>query len=402
MATENALNRKPYAGNTHVRVDEGKVAPAATPRRGFRLCKNGLARMSAFAIVALMAICTRAEKSAYLNGYEWWYDEAPGDGSVPDGVRIWSAEPEFLGAVTIPSALGGYPVTEVSLEFPEGVTSVTFPSSVWRCDECIFASSRLTSVGFSSNMIFLQAGFDACTSLASLTIPSSVKELSIDCSDCTSLTSLTIPALVQELGIYTSGCTSLNAFAVESGNAFYAVYDGCLYTKDRQELVSVPGGKRTVALAPSARYVGGSAFSGCTLLARITADNNPYFKSVDGVLYDANMKTLVRVPPASSSSSFAVPAGVTRIGAAAFSGCSTLTRVTLPDSVTTIGIAAFSGCGGLTRVTIPNGVTSIGNSVFRNCRKLTSLPLPNSVMDIGNFAFQNCSGLANVKIPNSV
>ena len=34
MATGKALNGKPYAGNPHVRFDEGEVAPAATPRRG--------------------------------------------------------------------------------------------------------------------------------------------------------------------------------------------------------------------------------------------------------------------------------------------------------------------------------------------------------------------------------
>ena len=33
MTTGNALNGKPYAGNPHVRFDEGEVASAATPRR---------------------------------------------------------------------------------------------------------------------------------------------------------------------------------------------------------------------------------------------------------------------------------------------------------------------------------------------------------------------------------
>ena len=34
MTTGKALNGKPYAGNPHVRFDEGEVAQAATPRRG--------------------------------------------------------------------------------------------------------------------------------------------------------------------------------------------------------------------------------------------------------------------------------------------------------------------------------------------------------------------------------
>ena len=41
MTTGRALNGKPYAGNPHVRFDEGEVAPAATPRRGSLLYKAG-------------------------------------------------------------------------------------------------------------------------------------------------------------------------------------------------------------------------------------------------------------------------------------------------------------------------------------------------------------------------
>ena len=39
MTTGKALNGKPYAGNPHVRFDEGEVASAATPRRGALLYK---------------------------------------------------------------------------------------------------------------------------------------------------------------------------------------------------------------------------------------------------------------------------------------------------------------------------------------------------------------------------
>ena len=40
MATGKAFDGKPYAGNPHVRFDEGEVAPAATPRRGSLLYKT--------------------------------------------------------------------------------------------------------------------------------------------------------------------------------------------------------------------------------------------------------------------------------------------------------------------------------------------------------------------------
>ena len=61
---------------------------------------------------------------------------------------------------------------------------------------------------------------------------------------------------------------------------------------------------------------------------------------------------------------------MTSIGAYAFSGCTSLTSVTIGDGVTSIGDYAFPGCTSLTSVTIPNSVTSIGENAFRFCWSL--------------------------------
>ena len=83
----------------------------------------------------------------------------------------------------------------------------------------------------------------------------------------------------------------------------------------------------------------------------------------------------------------------TSIGYYAFSGCTSLTSVTIESGVTSIGNSAFSECSGLTSITIPDSVTSIGNYAFNRCSSLTSITIPDSVTSIRNNAFSNCSGL---------
>ena len=86
-----------------------------------------------------------------------------------------------------------------------------------------------------------------------------------------------------------------------------------------------------------------------------------------------------------------------KLGRSAFSGCSSLTSLTIPSSVTSIGESAFV-CSGLTSLTIPSGVTSIGEAAFSGCSGLTSLTIPSSVTSIGSSAFSGCSGLTSIYV----
>lgn len=134
--------------------------------------------------------------------------------------------------------------------------------------------------------------------------------------------------------------------------------------------------------------IGWSAFSGCTSLTSITI---PY-----GVV-SIGWKAFFGC---TSLTSITIPEDVTSIGESAFESCTSLTSITIPESVTYLGWKAFSGCASLTSVTIPGSVTSIGSSAFSDCTSLTSITIPDSVTRIDSYAFSGCTGLELITILN--
>ena len=157
----------------------------------------------------------------------------------------------------------------------------------------------------------------------------------------------------------------------------------------------------SITIPNSVTHIGESVFVSCKKLTKIDVDsNNDHFTSVDGVLYNKDITTLLCCPEAKTSIS--IPNSVTSIGVAAFLWCSSLTTIVIPDKVSSIESQTFRGCELLTSITIGNSVTSIGDFAFEFCTSLTSITIPNSVTSIGDCAFLSCSSLSSITIPNSV
>jgi hypothetical protein len=163
--------------------------------------------------------------------------------------------------------------------------------------------------------------FLGCTSLTSITIGNSVASIGgIAFDKCSSLTSVTIPASVTNIGDLAFGyCTSLSAIKVDTANPFYSSVDGVLFDKSQTTLVECPGGK---------------------------------------------------------AGSYTVPNGIISIGDNAFSGCASLTSITIPSSVLTIGSAAFWICTNLTTIYFQGNAPSVDSPVFNAENYLVVYYLP--------------------------
>ncbi|MGN0532425.1 MAG: leucine-rich repeat domain-containing protein [Eubacterium sp.] len=134
------------------------------------------------------------------------------------------------------------------------------------------------------------------------------------------------------------------------------------------------------------------ALTNCPLLESINVDeNNPYFCSVDGVLYNKDKTQLLFYPNAKTM--------LKKDKSGAIIGGGTLV---LPDSVVSIRDNAFYLCSNLYSITFNQGLKTIGNKAFLKCENLQSVEFPNTVEEIGTDAFSYCNSLKAVEIPSSV
>lgn len=144
-------------------------------------------------------------------------------------------------------------------------------------------------------------------------------------------------------------------------------------------------GITSIVIPDSVISIGVSAFSGCTSLSEITvSQDNKNYSSVDGVLFNKDGSELIVYPKGNGRSAYTVPDGVTSIGDSAFSGCTSLTEIVIPDSVTSIGVFAFSGCTSLSKVDLPKTLTTIEAGTFCDCTSLKEIVIPDSVTEIKN------------------
>jgi hypothetical protein len=258
-------------------------------------------------------------------------------------------------ALTVPTVLGGLPVTAIG--------SYAFDSS-----------PTLTAVSIPDGVRYIASGaFGRCPNLASITVSPAHQDyasLGGVLFDKAFQTLLAVPGAI--VGTYTipDGVTEIG----------YNAFRDC----DRLTSVSIPD---------SVTIIGGGAFSDCDgltelhipasvvsinnqitfdcdQLAQITvALANPNYASSGGVLFNKDFHVL-REAPKALSGLYTVPETVTFILSFAFQNCTELLSVIVSEGVTGIGSYAFNRCTNLETVTLPTSITDIGDSAFAECGHL--------------------------------
>ena len=240
---------------------------------------------------------------------------------------------ESLQVSSIGSSAFAATVPLSSVQIPEGVVSIG-DLAFYHCQATINLPETLLTIGNSA--------FAGCTGLTAVAIPGSVVSIGNNAFQ---------------------GCTNINSLLFDNSGNLQSIGGNAFASCSLLQSVTFP---------ESVTSIGNGALQSCSAMTWISVyDGNQYYTSINGVLYNKAITTLIQYPLAKTGS------------------------LTIPSSVTSIQSYAFSSSTGLTGVIIPNGVNAIGDSAFASCSSLTRMEFKgNQPASLGSNWITNHAGLS--------
>lgn len=232
--------------------------------------------------------------------------------------------------------------------------------------------------------------------------------------DCKRLTKLMIPGGFEEFnGWLYQECPALTEIVVGEKENEYSSVDGVLFDKNKTKLIKYPSGHpRTHYRIPdTVQEIDIQAFdSYCHLTDFEVGENNKFFSSKDGILYNKDGTCLVRYPIGRSQTSFRVPDGVQQLRAHAFFGTKSITQITLSDSVRDTGDLYYGNRLSAIHVGAGNPYLEVRDGILFNKKRkelifcpvnnpLTDYCVPDDIRKINGAAFENCRHLRSLVVP---
>ncbi len=292
-----------------------------------------------------------------------------------------------------------------------------------------------------------------CTSLTEIEIPEGI-EIIDSCSFefCSNLAKVTIPSTVKIIvGSAFQYTGKLTNIEISETNNTYTFLNSSLMSKDGKKLYYVISNTAEINIPETVESIEFGALSsysrkavlnisknvknvsdlfGVNIIQINVVEENEYFKSLDGNLYNKDMTTLIRY--AQNKGSFTIPDTVITIKSYAFANNTNISQITLSANLEIIENFAFPGTK-ITQLYLGEKVNYLSASAFGNVdvtiskdnpnfktedgtiilskdgkklvavtKNLTTYEIPSSVENIGPNAFYSRNNLKEINLPANI
>lgn len=212
---------------------------------------------------------------------------------------------------------------------------VTIPESITVIGENAFKDkTNIKEISFPSKLERIEAcAFERCINITHVIFPASLKEI---CA-----------------GAFRR-CYNLSFIAFNDGLEIIGNEAFCFCTK-----------LKIIRLGAKISTIAADAFNNCDKLALFSIeDNNRYYSSVEGVLYDSEKKKLIRCPEGYGQDLVIVLPTVEELCPWSFSRCLSLVDVVLPRHLKRIKAHAFSDCSNIVSLTLGDEISEFDESAL--------------------------------------
>ena len=215
--------------------------------------------------------------------------------------------------------------------------------------------------------------FSCCKNLKKVVFPEELENINnYSFNGCSLLSEINLPSTLKNIGYFAFSSTAISGELVIP-DSVETIGKCCFYNCKNISRVVIGSNLKTISGTSSVDY--NNAFSLCSNLKEfVVKNNNTYFSSQDGILYNKDKTKLILAPEGYEVNDLYIPNSVKEIGDYSFYGNANVkSKIYLPEGLISIGRQSFSQCGISGEVNIPSSVTSISYSSFRNVEYVTKI-----------------------------
>ena len=247
------------------------------------------------------------------------------------------------------------------------------------------------------------------------------------------LKTVSIPATLENIDSYWFyDSAALTSITVDSKNPNFTSIEGVLFNKDQTSLIVYPQSKsgdsytfpksvialqiygtpmestlKTINIPETLLTINPGAFNGWASLVKINVDPaNPNYTSVDGVLFDKDLKKVIAYPQGKVAEEYVIPEGVTSVAPNAFYGAVYLKSIKTPESLISIQYSAFDHAKSLKTIALSKNILFVDSGAFNQTSALGYLYCGTeySMLEIGmpNSGLENMTNVCGKSLPGTV